>query len=134
MTATIKTARIYLLAYKSSLTELKCVFNKSTQFLILHIIHNLLTHELGNKLHLIIYHIDSCLIHSITAGPLVSDHIILLFQILIQKPKLPTMSRSTRQLNNISTSQLVTDLTMLTTHDVHLFIMHYSSHLVSNLL
>ena len=61
--------------------------------------------------------IDSYLVHSIRAGPLFSDHFTLLFQISVNKPKRPTISRSTRHLNHISISQFLTDLNMLPTYD-----------------
>ena len=61
--------------------------------------------------------IDSYLVHSIRVGPLFSDHFAILFQISVNKPKRPTISRSTRHLNHISISQLLTDLNMLPTHD-----------------
>ena len=61
--------------------------------------------------------IDSCLVHSIIAGPLLSDHVTLLFQISVNKLKRLTISRSTRHLNYISISQFLTDLNMLPTHD-----------------
>ena len=63
------------------------------------------------------HHIDSCLVHSIRAGPLLSDHFALLFQISVNKPKRPTISRSTRHLNHISISQFLTDLNKLPTYD-----------------
>ena len=61
--------------------------------------------------------IDSCLVHSIRAGPLFSDHFALLFQISVNKPKRLTIARSTCHLNSISISQFLTDLNMLPTHD-----------------
>ena len=61
--------------------------------------------------------IDSYLVHSIRAGPLFSDHFALLFKISVNKPKRPTISRSTRHINHISIYQFLTDLNMLPTHD-----------------
>ena len=78
---------------------------------------NFPTHELGNTLDLIMHPIDSYLVHSIRAGPLFSDHFALLFQISVNKPKRPTIYRSTRHLHHISISQFSTDLNMLPTHD-----------------
>ena len=63
------------------------------------------------------YPIDSCLVHSIRAEPLFSDHFSLLFQISVNKPKRPTISRFIRFLNYISIFQLLIDLHMLPTHD-----------------
>ena len=65
---------------------------------------NFPTHELGNTIDLIIHPIDSCLVHSIRAGPLFFNHFALLIQILVNKPKRPTIARSTRHLNYISIS------------------------------
>ena len=62
-------------------------------------------------------YIESYLVHSIRAEPLLSDHFALLFQISVNKPKRPTISRSTRHLNYISIYQFLTDLNMLPTHD-----------------
>ena len=61
------------------------------------------------SLDIIIHPINSCLVHSIRAGPIFYDNIYLLFQISVQQ-------NSTRQLNNISTSQLGSDLNILPTH------------------
>ena len=78
---------------------------------------NFPTHELGNTLDLIMHPIDSNLVHSIRAGPLFSYHFALLFQISVNKPKRPTISRSNRHLNHISISQFLTDLNTLPTYD-----------------
>ena len=79
--------------------------------------------------------IDSILVHSIRAGPLFTDHFALLFQISGNKPKRPTISRSTRHLNHISISQFLTDLNTLPTYDaqsLHNSLIHI--HLTSMLL
>ena len=61
--------------------------------------------------------IDSCLVHSIIAGPMLSNYIDMLFQISVKKPKRYIMYISTIHLNYISKSQFLTDLNMLSTHD-----------------
>ena len=94
-------------------TRLKNILNSSNYSQLV----NFPTHELGNTLDLIMHPIDSNLVHSIRAGPLFSDHFSLLFQISVNKPNRPTISRSTRHLNHISISQFLTDLNMLPTYD-----------------
>ena len=108
-------------------TRLASILNSSNYSQLV----NFNTHELGNTLDLIMHPIDSCLVHSIRAGPLFSDHFALLFKISVNKTKRPTISRSTRHLNHISISQFLTDLHMLPTHDaqsLHNSLIHTLGH------